>query len=254
MTRLAVLILISLLLLVGLSARALSQELSSSLFNTGEQFHADPFASGPSASMVPAPGRQTDDRTLSPAIARASFMAVESPEPRTFAVHDLITIVIREDMQTSFSSTLDTSKSNEYTGEVAEFPRLNLSDLIHFDLAPNTFPNGTLKVDVSGDSDFSGDGDYENQQTMTGRVQARIIDVKPNGNVVLEARKSISSDHETYELVATGTCRVDDITADNTVLSTQVADLFIDKQHKGYVKQASDKGILTRVMDALFNL
>lgn len=253
MTRMTLLILITLLLLVGLSARALSQELSSSLFSTGDQYFADPFNVDPQPGEIPAPGQQTDERTLSPAIARASFMAVEAPAPRTFAVHDLITIVIREDMQTSFSSSLDTDKSSEYTGEIAEFPKLNLSDLIHFDLAPNTFPNGTLKLDVTGESTFEGEGDYENQQTMSGRVQARIIDVKPNGNVVLEARKSITSDKETYELVATGTCRVDDITADNTVLSSQVADLFIDKQHKGYLKQASDKGIFTRVMDALFN-
>jgi len=230
---------------------ASSQELTSSLFSAGgvEEF-ADPFAVQP---VAPTLGVQTDQRSLSPAIAALSFTAVTAPEPRTFAVHDLITIVIREDMQTDFSSSLETEKSVEYTGEIAEFPKFQVDDLLQFTLVPNTFPEGTVKLDVSGDSEFEGEGDYSNQQTMTGRVEARIIDVKPNGNVVLEARKTIRSDKEEYTLVGTGTCRVDDITADNTILSSQLAGLYIDKQHVGYLKKAADKGLFTQIMDTLFH-
>ena len=88
---------------------------------------------------------------------------------------------------------------------------------------------------------------------MTARIQARVIDIKPNGTLVIEARKSVTSDHEHYTLVATGTCRVDDITVDNTILSSQLADLFIDKQHHGTLKRASEKGLFTNLLDAIFN-
>ena len=230
----------------------LSQEMSSSLYATGGEFFADPFAdelAGPGPAL---PGRQTDERLLSRAVAAASFMAVSAPAPRTFQIQDLITIVVREDTQTRFSSSLETEKENRYNGEIADFPRLNLSDLLDFNVAPNTFPNGTLKLDVRTGSEYAGEGDYENRRSMTDRVQARIIDIKPNGNVVLEARKSVRSDGEHYTLVATGTCRVDDITATNTILSTQLADLFIDKQHHGHLRKAADKGLLTNVIDFLF--
>lgn len=247
------LLMITLFFVIGVAMTAPAQELSSSLYSTGDEFFADPFAdemgevAGP-----PAPGVQTDDRTLSPAIAAKSFMSVSAPEPRSFAVHDLISIVIREDTQTTFSSSLETEKESEWTGEVAEFPRFNLNDLLDLTVVPNTFPNGTIKLDVSADSSFEGEGDYENRQSMTARVQATIIDVKPNGNVVIEARKSVRSDDEHYTLVATGICRVDDITIDNSVLSTQIADLFIDKQHDGHLKKAADKGLLTEIMDFIF--
>ncbi|MEM1028047.1 MAG: flagellar basal body L-ring protein FlgH [Planctomycetota bacterium] len=233
--------------------QASAQELSSSLYITGDELFADPFIDefevmdGP-----PVPGTQTDEGKLSPAIAARSLMAVELPEPRTFAVHDLVTIIIREDTQTTFSSSLETEKESEWTGEIAEFPRFNLSDLLDLTLTPNTFPDGTVKLDVSADSSFEGDGDYQNSQSMTARIQATIIDIKPNGNVVVEARKSVRSDDEHYTLVATGICRVDDITVDNTVLSTEIADLFIDKQHEGHLKKSADKGLLTEVMDFLF--
>lgn len=251
--RITLLLIISMLMLLGMATKAVPQELSSSLYNTGDEFFADPFADelgvmdGP-----PVPGTQTDDRTLSPAITAASFMAVTAPEPRSFKVHDLVTIIIREDTQTSFSSSLETEKEANWDGEIAEFPRFNLEDLLDLTIVPNTFPNGTVQLDVQAGRDYEGEGDYENSQSMTARIQATIIDVKPNGNVVVEARKSVRSDKEHYTLVATGVCRVDDISVDNTVLSTQIADLFIDKQHEGYLKKAADKGLLTEIMDFLF--
>jgi flagellar L-ring protein precursor FlgH len=253
MMRILLLLSITCLLALGLVGRGASQELSSSLYATGGEYFADPFADD--AAMQPRvaqPGTQTIRRRLSPAIARQSFTAVTAPEPRTFAVHDLVTIIVREETQTRFSSSLETEKENQYTGEIAEFPRLTLADLVSFQLKPNTFPNGTLKLDVTAGAEFEGEGDYENQQTMTARVQATILDVKPNGNVVLEARKSVTSDDEHYVLVATGTCRVDDITATNTVLSSQLANLFIEKQHSGHLRKAADKGLLTEVIDFLF--
>lgn len=251
--RIIILLLVVGLPVIGIASRAGSQELSSSLYSTGDEYFADPFAAERAAvPEVAVPGKQTDDRSLSPSIAAASFMSVSAPEPRIFAVHDLLTIIIREDTQTAFSSSLETEKEANWTGEIAEFPRFSLSDLVDLQLRPNTFPDGTVKLDIQGESEFEGEGDYTNKQTMTARIQATIIDVKPNGNVVIEARKSVRSDDEHFTLVATGICRVDDITIDNTVLSTQLADLFIDKQHEGHLKKAADKGLLTEIVDFLF--
>jgi flagellar L-ring protein precursor FlgH len=253
MTRRTLPLILGLASALGVAIPTAAQELSSSLYTSGDELFGDPFAAEFNRDLDPVqPGLQTDDRTLSPAVAAASFMAVTAPEPRLFAIHDLITIVIREDTQTRFSSSLETEKESQFTGELAELPRLTLTDLIDFQIKPNTFPDGTLKLDLTAGSEFEGEGGYENQQTMTGRVQATIIDIKPNGNVVLEARKSVRSDKEHYTLIATGTCRVDDITATNSVLSSQLANLVIDKQHTGHLRKAADKGLLTEVFDFLF--
>ena len=249
--RLAAATFCSLLTLPGLTTGALSQELSSSLYSTGDEFFADPFADelGRHHTRL---GQQSDTRNLSPAIAAASFMAVGRPEPRAFAMHDLITIVIREDTRTDFKSSLETEKETKYEAKITEFPRLSLSDLLDAQIRPNTFADGRVALDLEGGNEFKGEGDYSNAQSMTGRIQAEIIDIKPNGNIVVEARKSVRSDKEHYTLVATGTCRVDDITTDNTILSSQLADLYIDKQHEGYLRRSSNKGLLTEVLDFLF--
>ena len=245
----------ALLLAAAASPAADGQELSSSLYETGASTFADPFADTAfDGGGAPVAGRQSDQRRLSPAIAAASFGAVAAPAPQTFAVHDLITIIIREDTRTAFSSSLETEKESTHEAEIAEFPRFSLSDLAGARITPNAFTDGTLQLDLEASREFTGEGDYSNSQTMTARIQATILDVKPNGTLVLEARKTVRSDQEAYTLVALGVCRVDDITADNTVLSTQLADLFVEKQHQGYLKKAADKGPLTRLFDVLLPL
>ncbi len=88
---------------------------------------------------------------------------------------------------------------------------------------------------------------------MTGRVQARVIDVKPNGTLVLEARKFNQIDDETLTIVLTGVCRAEDITVDNTILSSELYDLSLVKTHTGELRRASKKGLITRLLDLLLN-
>ncbi len=239
--------LLAFLLPLGAAAPLSGQELSSSLYATGGEVFADPFAHAATQN----PGQQSDTGKLSPAIVASSFAAVPAPKPKTFAVHDLVSVIIREETSTAFSSSLETEKESVFEGELAEFPRLNLSDLLDGTVQPGRFAAGSIELDAEATREFTGEGDYSNRQVMTARIQASIIDIKPNGTVVLEARKSVRSDQEAYTLVAVGVCRVDDITADNTILSTQLADLFVEKQHEGYLKKAAEKGFLTKLFDFL---
>jgi len=53
--------------------------------------------------------------------------------------------------------------------------------------------------------------------------------------------------------VVTGTCSVDAIEIDNTVVSSDLYDLHISKQHTGQLRKSTKKGLLTNIMDVLFN-
>jgi flagellar L-ring protein precursor FlgH len=75
-----------------------------------------------------------------------------------------------------------------------------------------------------------------------------VLDVKPNGTLVLQARKTIKTDEEEQQFILSGICRVEDVATDNTVLSTQIFDLDLQKNHKGDVKDAVTKGWLPRLM------
>ncbi len=75
------------------------------------------------------------------------------------------------------------------------------------------------------------------------------MDVKPNGTMVVEATKQIQVDKETQIFTLSGTCRVEDLAADNTVQSTQLADLRVSKQTKGSVHDGTKQGWLSGFID-----
>ena len=87
---------------------------------------------------------------------------------------------------------------------------------------------------------------------MTTRLTAKIIDIKPNGLLVVEARKHVQTDKETVSIVLTGTCRTEDVGTDNSILSTNLSDLRLIKNHEGEVKGATKKGLLTNLLEGFF--
>ena len=87
---------------------------------------------------------------------------------------------------------------------------------------------------------------------MTTRLTAKVVDVKPNGLLALEARTQISNDEEIQTISVTGYCQPADVTIANTVLSTQIYDLRVKKVNEGEVRDASKKGFLTKLFEAIF--
>jgi flagellar L-ring protein precursor FlgH len=83
------------------------------------------------------------------------------------------------------------------------------------------------------------------------RITAEVLDVKPNGTLVLKGRKDIQVADEFQRFVVSGVCRAEDVTADNTVLSTQLKDFDLRKTQKGSVRNATKRGWATKLLDAL---
>jgi len=188
---------------------------------------------------------------LSQAIASQSYIAVQIPEPRQYAKNDLVTIIIRESFKTDLKASLDTEKEMKVEGEISDL--IDLDKLLELVVEPDTFSQGNPKVGVDMSNEFEGDGNYSRSESMTGRLTARIADVKPNGTLILEAKQTIVHDKEELVIILTGTCRAADITVDNTVLSTELYDLHMNKQHSGELKKTTKKGFLTNFFEAVFN-
>jgi flagellar L-ring protein FlgH len=186
---------------------------------------------------------------LSTSIAKVSLVSCKIPPPRKYALHDLVTIVVRESTEAAAQSDLNTNKQDQLTSLV-QLPGLLTGFLNGF--SSSSLPQNP-QANVQYQNQFQSTGDYDRKDTFTTRITAEIIDVKPNGNVVLEAHKYTKSDKETLDMVLTGTCRKEDIGSDNTVLSTQLADLHLTKNHKGSIHGASTKGVISRALDLIFN-
>jgi flagellar L-ring protein precursor FlgH len=179
-------------------------------------------------------------------ILKASWITVSEPSPKDFRVHDLITIVVHEVSKNSTKA--DTKAEREYTLDASLQDWLRLSDL---NLRPDKQSRGDPKVGLSYEREFEGKGDIKREDTLSARIQAKVIDVLPNGNLMLEATKKVSIDEETTTIVLSGICRSKDVGIDNSVLSSQVSDLDIRKYHKGIARDATKRGLLSGLVDWL---
>jgi flagellar L-ring protein precursor FlgH len=180
-------------------------------------------------------------------LLRLSPFAVAKPEPQKIKVHDLITIIIRESKTATTDSKMQSKKDWKLDAELSKW--LRLSD--KHGVVPAGFEAGNPSVVFDLKNDYGGDGKYDRKDELTTRVTARVADVKPNGNLVLEATKQITIDDEGYTITLTGECRGQDVNPDNTILSTQIAGPEINVQHTGTVRDATRRGWLMRALDLL---
>jgi len=104
-----------------------------------------------------------------------------------------------------------------------------------------------LKID--GKTTFDGGGSINNSEKIIARIAVRVVDVLPNKNLVIEGKRQTSFSGESQEVVLRGTVRLEDIAANNTVFSYNVADASIKFVSKGSVTDAQRKGWFTRIWD-----
>jgi flagellar L-ring protein FlgH len=189
---------------------------------------------------------QTDDGI--PLTTRsASYYDVPEPKPKLLKKHDLVTIVIRENSQFLSNGTTDFNRTSDLNALIDSYVTLGLMN--GFPTLNSHTPGTPIQAQGSAERDFTGAGQVQRQDSFTGRITAEVLDVKPNGTLILEATEEIRTDDESQRVTLMGTCRVDDITADNTVLSNQLYDLSLSKQHKGAVKDAMKRGLIGKILD-----
>ncbi len=182
-------------------------------------------------------------------LEQVSLIRVEPPEPRTFQVQDLVTIIVSERTKASREQTLETDKDFKLTGSATALPDI----LKLLALRYENYDNLPINADATGQHEFNGEGEYERTDSVTTRVTGRVIEVKPNGTLLIESRTSVRTDTEEQLIVISGLCRPDDVTVTNTVQSNQMFDLTVDIQNSGEIDKAANKGLITRVMETLFN-
>ncbi|MCK6445887.1 MAG: flagellar basal body L-ring protein FlgH [Planctomycetes bacterium] len=134
---------------------------------------------------------------------------------------DIVTVIIAESQAVKNEESTDLSRATNLNY------KLNL-----FDVKPNAFT--TLpKVDADSTDGFVGSGSYQKTGAFNARLAAVVVDVLPNGNMVLSGRREIHIEDDTKLIEFTGIVRRHDIEADNTVASELVANATVTYRASG---------------------
>ena len=172
------------------------------------------------------------------------FLSEMFVSPKARGVGDIVTIDIVEN-----SSATNNAKTN--TGRTTSMS-VGLNSLFGLE---NKFPSGSnffnpfSSADSTYASKFDGTGSTARSGALTAYITARIIQILPNGNFIIEGNREVRVNNDNQIITLTGTIRPRDISAQNVVKSTYIADARISYSGTGVLNDQQRPGWLARILD-----
>ena len=157
-------------------------------------------------------------------------------------IGDILTILVTEDSKVDNKAKRDlqkeTARSSDFDG------RLNIEDII------STMPG--LTMDASSANELSSKADYQDERSFEDRVTVVVIDILPNGNLVVIGTRDRDIAGDVQKIEISGIVRPSDIAFDNTVQSSQVANFQVVTRNSGVAAPYTHPGWLGRVFDIIW--
>lgn len=112
--------------------------------------------------------------------------------------------------------------------------------------------SGIASASAGNSDSFSAGGSINNTNTVTARMTAQVLEVKPNGSLVISGTQSIKQNGEEQKITVSGIVRTEDISTDNTVLSSAIGDAKIKVEGNGPIAGKQRQGIVSQILNFLF--
>lgn len=159
-------------------------------------------------------------------------------------VNDIVTIVIDESSSGQNQASTNTSRNSATNAGISAMLGLDTSIL-------QKNPNMGAAITVGGSTanSLKGSGDTSRGGQLKARLTARVVRVLDNGNLLIEGRRQVTLNNEDQYIVVTGLIRPEDITAENAILSSNMADARIVYTGSGVLMDKQHPGWMTRVLD-----
>ena len=158
---------------------------------------------------------------------------------------DILTITVQENATAQNSQQRKDSRTSALQDAVGQF-------LFSAAASKLGTHNGELpSINLSGSSSFNGGGQVNNSQTLSASAAVLVVDVLPNGNLVIEGVHLVTFAGETQYVVLHGLVRPDDIGSNNTILSTNIADARIEFYNQGSLTDMQNRGWLSKLYEKL---
>ena len=164
-------------------------------------------------------------------------------DKRATQVGDILSILIQESNTANRQNNTQTKKQANIDASIQSF--------LYSPTASGFLTKGgqlpALKT-TAGQS-FEGGGQINNSEKIAARIAVRVIDVLPNGNLVIEGTRKVSFSGETQDAVLRGVVRTEDVMANNTIYSYNIAEATIKYVSSGTITDNQRKGWFTKIWE-----
>jgi flagellar L-ring protein precursor FlgH len=165
-------------------------------------------------------------------------------DKKAHRIGDILRVEIVEQTSSSKDAQKTTDKQNNITGSISiNSPTVDGENRASWGNV--SVPSWKLNTTRA----FTGKGAMENSDKLTGTISVRVMEVLPNGNLLVEGSRSVFVQNEEAKIILTGMVRPEDISRDNAVKSTAVADATIRYVSSGSIARNQRKGLLTSLWD-----
>jgi flagellar L-ring protein precursor FlgH len=154
-------------------------------------------------------------------------------------VGDIVTIQISETATASNSANTTTEKKGDVAIKAPDFFGLEKG---------NQALNFANILTGASSLNFAGQGSTSRSGQLQAFLSARVVQVFPNGDLCIEGLKEVTINRERQILRLRGIVRTKDITANNVVLSTAIANMEVAFDGKGIVSDANKPGFIYRLL------
>ncbi len=166
-------------------------------------------------------------------------------DKRATSVGDIITIIISENTTATKNNETKTERSSSLTAAISSF-------LFPGILAQGGKVGGTMpSIAYNSDHKHDGSGAINNSESIIAHIAVQVKDVLPNKSLVIEGKRETSFSGEKQTILLRGIVRAEDVAANNTVLSYNVANATVEIIGKGSVTDSQSKGWFNRIWDKL---
>ncbi|TWT42688.1 flagellar basal body L-ring protein FlgH [Botrimarina hoheduenensis] len=177
-------------------------------------------------------------------LQNSSFMYQALPPEamnQPLKVESIITVLV------DYRSVMQSEGNGEST-KIGAFSSV-LTDWIAFD-GKSIFPAAQRRGDptIAGtlNSQYRADSSIEQREALTFPIACKVVDIRPNGNLVIEGRRSIEVNEEVWVTYLMGTAPRQQIGPDLTIRDNAITDLNIRKYEEGAVRDGYSRGWLSR--------
>jgi flagellar L-ring protein precursor FlgH len=157
-------------------------------------------------------------------------------------VGDLLTVIVSQDTDVNNRDNREMSKESEIS------EKFNFAGASSGGLGEQS-ASASLDLSNEAEREFKGDATYRSQRAFTDRVTVTVMDVLPNGNLVVAGKRRVWIGGDETVLVLTGVVRDLDIGPDNSIHSRFISELSLSYENRGPEKSFTRQGWLGRKMN-----
>ena len=155
-------------------------------------------------------------------------------------VGDIISVILSESTQARKNAKTELKKANNAT----------LDPIVGLGGTPVTFKDDSIQFGLNQSSNFKGDSKTDQSNSLSGNISVHVLRVLPNGNLMIRGEKWMTVNSGDEYIRLTGIIRSKDISSNNTILSSKVANARIQYAGTGTFAEVNKQGWLSKFFNS----